>query len=378
MTAKLDKFLQYGVSTDIADKARKANLTVSKCRVIGQEDLVSNYGMTLDEAKYLQNCVTRQPIEEEVLQLLLENSNFTCNICKGQKGSAYIVHHIEEYEKNQNNLYNNLIVLCPNDHDMAHQSGLSMKITPKQLVRSKEAWEKFVEQTNVTRASQAIDINDDAIDYVNVNRIEELCISVFNEIPETSLTTRLQNKGILDIHRSFDQKYVQEHLSNGRYLFDYTNSGETEHYKQLMQLVAEKTDFINLDSYLKVSTLRSVEIEGRYAYFIGGVSARAPKVPITINTSTILMHYNKRRFRIEWVLDPQFLMSMSAITRIGGKNRYIIYCFVRSILDDKETKTWLIKASPLLIAQPKKWIHKTPNIAYEKQYKAYVTQGLVV
>jgi len=51
--------------------------------------------------------------------------------------------------------------------------------------------------------------------------------------------------------------------------------------------------------------------------------------------------------------------------RVGGTNRYIVYCLVRSVLENKENKVWLIKASPLLIAQPKKWVHKTPSIAKE-------------
>lgn len=69
-------------------------------------------------------------------------------------------------------------------------------------------------------------------------------------------------------------------------------------------------------------------------------------------------------------------MSMSAIVRIGGKNRYIIYCLVRTV-DEREDGSVLVKASPLLIAQPTKYVDKTPAIGYQKKYERYVEAGLI-
>lgn len=66
------------------------------------------------------------------------------------------------------------------------------------------------------------------------------------------------------------------------------------------------------------------------------------------------------------------MMSMSAIGRIGGKNRYIIYCLVRTV-EQQADKITLFRASPLLIAQPSKWVHKTPAIAYERKYAEYIS-----
>ncbi|MNY81462.1 hypothetical protein D3C86_2230450 [compost metagenome] len=61
-------------------------------------------------------------------------------------------------------------------------------------------------------------------------------------------------------------------------------------------------------------------------------------------------------------------MSMSAIARIGGTNRYIIYCLVRTV-EKLEDGSVLVKASPLLIAQPTKYVDKTPAISYQKRYE---------
>lgn len=367
----LHTLIQYGVASDLATKADSVGLTVTKARSLSQKDMVSNFGLSSAEAKILKLCVQRKPIDDQLVQLLLERSNFVCSVCKGQKGFSYIIHHIVEYEKTQDNTYDNLIVLCPVDHDLAHQGGLTLRLTDSQLSKTKANWERQVEVANAQRAAQLIEVNDDAIDYVNVKRIEELCVRLFKKIPKTKLTASLRRAGILGAGGSFDQKYVQTHLSGGRYLFDYITHQETEHYKQLMQEIAKVTTFIDLDENAKAGYAALKASEGHYAFFIGGACAKRPDLPITASTPTILLHYSRKHLRIEWILDPIFMMSMSAIARIGGKNRYIIYCLVRTV-ELQADKVSMVRASPLLIAQPSKWVHKTPAIAYERRYAEYI------
>lgn len=359
----LDTLVQYGVASDLAEKANDAGLTVSKARVLSQKDMVSKYGLSESEAQALAVAVRRAAIDPDVAQLLLESSNFVCCACKGVKSPAYIIHHIVEYKKTQDNSYTNLAVLCPTDHDLAHQGGLTLRLTDDQIRRAKASWEKSVEIANAQRAAQKIDVSDDAIDYVNVKRIEELCVRLFKKIPNTDLTGGLKRVGILKTDGSFDQKYVQTNLSGGRYLFDYITHQETEHYKQLMQEIAKTVDFVDLDAAASAGRPQLKATEGEYAFFIGGVYAKKPDLPITASTPPVVMYYSRKNLRIEWILDPIFLMSMSAIGRIGGKNRYIIYCLVRTV-DEQDDSSILVKASPLLIAQPTKYVNKIPAIGY--------------
>jgi hypothetical protein len=297
--------------------------------------------------------------------MLLQRSNFLCNVCKGSKGYSFLIHHIKEYEKTQDNAYHNLIVLCPNDHDMVHR-GLAMHLTPDDLMKCKDAWEKQVEIENAQRAAQSIDVNDKAIDYVNANRIEELCLSIFGEIPATSHTHRLKGLRILDASGSFDQKYVKSHLSGGRYLFDYINKGEALHYKELMEEIAQKVDFLDLSSTSSFAKLRGME--GKYAYFIGGVIGKHPELPITESTLPVVLRYRRRKVCLEWQLDPQFLLSMSAIGRIGIKQRYIIYCLVRSV--SRSADGFInVSASPLFISWPNHYVQRCPVIAYVKAHE---------
>lgn len=127
MTSSLPKtfatLLQYGLPNDFAKRVRDAGLTVTKARALSITDLILKYGLSPSEAKLLTESVRRQPIDPDVVSLLLQRSNFLCNVCKGDKGVSYILHHIVEYEQTQDNTYDNLVVLCPNDHDLAHQRG---------------------------------------------------------------------------------------------------------------------------------------------------------------------------------------------------------------------------------------------------------------
>jgi hypothetical protein len=175
MTSSLPKtfatLLQYGLPNDFAKRVHDAGLTVTKARALSITDLISKYGLSPSEAKLLTESVRRQPIDPDVVNLLLQRSNFLCNVCKGDKGVSYILHHIVEYEQTQDNTYDNLVVLCPNDHDLAHQRGLTLRITVDQLRQAKEDWEHRVKVANAQRAAQKKDINDDAIDYGHVCQV---------------------------------------------------------------------------------------------------------------------------------------------------------------------------------------------------------------
>jgi hypothetical protein len=118
----IDRFIRYGVSSELAKKASGVNLTVSSARVNSRKVLVEKFGLSAEEAKAIKIAVVREPIPDDCVDLLLCRSNFTCNVCKGLKSIGFIIHHIVPYEQSQNNNYYNLVVLCPACHDLAHRS----------------------------------------------------------------------------------------------------------------------------------------------------------------------------------------------------------------------------------------------------------------
>mgnify|MGYP000535099185 CR=1 FL=1 len=99
--------------------------------------------------------MARVPIPKDIQAEILFRSDHTCAICRNRSVGAQI-HHIDS--KSDNNDPNNLIVLCPNDHDKASStSTMSKSYQPPELVKYREDWEKRVraDRDSFSRPSQA-------------------------------------------------------------------------------------------------------------------------------------------------------------------------------------------------------------------------------
>ena len=129
LDSNVEGFVQYGISSELAERAAGLGLTVTKVRTLSLQNLVDNFSLDRSDAKELKSLVQRKAIDTDTLYLLLERSNYSCNVCHAVKSPAFLIHHITPYCETQDNDYDNLVVLCPNDHDLAHHSGLSLGIT---------------------------------------------------------------------------------------------------------------------------------------------------------------------------------------------------------------------------------------------------------
>ncbi|MCV4286483.1 HNH endonuclease [Pseudomonas capsici] len=359
------KLLGYGVSLELALSAEQKGLTLQIIRSGRVQSLLKAYDLSKEEVGELKSCIKRKPISEEIIELLLRRSNFLCCICKGDKGKSYIIHHIVPYAMTQDNSYQNLVVLCPNDHDLAHGAGLTMKITEKHLRKSKSEWETQVQEANARRAAQRIDVHDHTVDFINIRRLEQLSMTVLGEIPETKYTRSLQNARILNAQGSFDQRYVRENLSGSNYLFDYITHSEPEHYKEVLERIASRIEFVDFETESKGGFNRLRDTIGKVAFFIGGVTSKSVLMPISESASAVPVTYRRKDLVIEWLLDPNYLISCSAILRLGRKYRFIIYFRVMDV-EPKEDGGSRVQGSPLLIAQPSCYVDKTPSIRYVK------------
>lgn len=152
-----DTYIQYGVSNEIAAELEKKDLPISTFSKTSIKNLVSKYDIESTIAEFVKDCIKRKPIDEKIIQKLLESSNFTCCICKGKKSDGYIIHHIVHYSKTKDNKYDNLAVLCPNDHDLAHREGIALtnKITEKQIRTAKANWEEEIVKNNLDKSIQS-------------------------------------------------------------------------------------------------------------------------------------------------------------------------------------------------------------------------------
>jgi hypothetical protein len=173
-------YIQYGVPSDWAEIFEQFGISATTFKITSKSNLIKKYNIQADQIDFVKECLKRQPINDQTVSKLLENSRFVCCLCKGQKSDAYIVHHITEYSLSQDNSYENLAVLCPNDHDLAHRKGISLtsKISEEQIRQAKINWEQKVKKENDRILSYQIGKKE--IDEFNlINPFKEL--QSFNE-----------------------------------------------------------------------------------------------------------------------------------------------------------------------------------------------------
>ena len=149
-----ETYIQYGVPSNWAHEYELIGISASTFKTTPKKNLIDKYKIPEKQIKFVKNCLVRQPIDDSIVQKLLENNGFVCCLCKGKKSDAYIIHHIVEYSLTKDNKYSNLAVVCPNDHDLAHRTGvmLTNQITEKQIRESKISWELQVKKENKAAA----------------------------------------------------------------------------------------------------------------------------------------------------------------------------------------------------------------------------------
>jgi hypothetical protein len=188
------RLLSYGVDSNLAQKAAANLLTLTKIRALAISDITSKFSMSEAEARELKKCVLRKPIDIQIIERLLIASNDVCNVCKGEKGHSFIIHHIDPYERTQDNSYENLILLCPSDHDIAHRDGaLTLGLSKDQLIAMKSDWEKQVKTLNVDRATQTINLDTMFKGLVSNSEDERTLRYLMHFTPFTLLASHIHN-----------------------------------------------------------------------------------------------------------------------------------------------------------------------------------------
>ena len=192
-----DILINYGINSELASKLIAKDLTVTDIKTLSIPKITSLCGLEATEVEYIKKLLKRQPIPENTAISLLENNLYTCCVCHGLKSDAFVIHHINPYSISRDNSYGNLAVLCPSDHDLAHREGIGIttKLTQKQILQAKAKWETTVEKQNAINACMSGKFSH--IEYCNIERIIELCVQTFGDIPKVELTDQLINSGIL-------------------------------------------------------------------------------------------------------------------------------------------------------------------------------------
>lgn len=161
-----------GLSTEDTQKLMYEGLTLTAARSMPTEAIVS-LGLSLEEAKKLGKN-GRPPIPPELVSELIFRSAATCCVCQ-VPNKEFILHHIKSWEDGGRHTYENLVVLCLEDHGKAHSiNGLSRNLTPDEIRTLKSKWEETVLSRQANEISIPLTAGPVHWDYVNHRRLFEL------------------------------------------------------------------------------------------------------------------------------------------------------------------------------------------------------------
>lgn len=345
----------YSIPSELAKKCEANGITVTTIKGVPQKDLVSKYGLTKDEARVVKHAISRKPIDHSVIRSLLQKSNYCCCLCKDSK-NGYIIHHIEEYSVSQDNNETNLVVLCPNHHDFAHKTGLSLTetIDKQDIILAKIEWEESVKKANQIKAMHQFQVDVGNVDYCNFKRLEEACIRIFDNIPYTKYSSRLIMSRVLNANNQYDTTRFDENKDKKRNYFDKINEGEGLHFVELIKEIGKKVSFTDLSKESVIAIAKTLKV-GDYVMMTKKLQGKMFQ-RTTISEPKMTAIRNKKRLAvIEVSIDSNYVFSTSANERLGRNNLYVVYGIfmgTEKFTDYKDDDLTKIKIAPLVIAFP--------------------------
>jgi len=207
MTTLIKTYLSYGVPESYAKTLEEKGISKTTFDSTPKKLLIGVHELQSDLVNLVKQLIKRKPINEQVMQELLENSNFSCCLCK--KPTPFIIHHIIDHAATQDNTYENLAVLCLLHHDEAHKKGkaLTRKITSKQIQIAKINWEKDVKKHNKEIAKNSFNLKAQSDSNFNYSKFSINKSGAFNEnitvdiSSNTTFILKVENKDV-------DQEFV--------------------------------------------------------------------------------------------------------------------------------------------------------------------------
>ena len=166
---KAERFLALGLDSQAAEQLLAKSFSPTSLRKASVGMLAA---LGLDEEAKAK--LKRPPIPPETLFRVLQKAKRICCICR-TGGSPIVVHHIVEWHVSNDHSENNLVVVCPTHHTLAHtKSTMSQNLTPAMVRRHKAAWEEEVRIAAAHAVVGLSKVSGANWDYINLQRIFRL------------------------------------------------------------------------------------------------------------------------------------------------------------------------------------------------------------
>ncbi len=224
----LNALLTRGIDNSLAEKLITDGYNINNLKRLSNNKLLE-LGISPESILAFKG---RPPIPNDTATRLIHDFKNVCTICRGEKSSSIIIHHIHPWQDSKSHDYDNLILLCPACHDEAHSTHtLSQNLTPDKLLNLKERRKQQIQDDDsksldVTN-SPANELMEKAWDYFNHQLILRRCPNKKDLLQILQSTTNSQ-----------DGKYIYRGNPNDNYyMYKQFNSA-------LNKIITQKRYFI--------------------------------------------------------------------------------------------------------------------------------------
>lgn len=292
--------------------SEKAQLLASKYTLFQLQKLTNekllSLGLSNDNINSILDTNSRPPIPSKTIKQLLFKSKFTCCVCR-DKNQPVVIHHIEEWHKSKNHSEENLVVLCPNHHDKAHQrGGLSLELTPKRLKEIKNEWENLCQKEDAYYLLTLSQGQNSRWDWFHIQRMHELYKKQKINLSQNDSFCILQDKNLLDLDGYINLSKIKE-LARESHFTDWGDGFHVYHYlTDIIDCILNNIKFIDITSILKdKGILEKLVNQGDYIGFQGRFYFKQLE-----DGKLKKAYYRISGVRIYFVYDPYFCTSCSS------------------------------------------------------------------
>jgi hypothetical protein len=292
---------------------------------------------------------TRPPIPSETLIKVLQESRWTCCICRNRT-QGVIVHHIDEYSNSRNHNEDNLVVLCLNHHGEAHtKRDLQLNLTSKKLKEAKRWWIDFVQKCDLQAVlSKTPSYSCSIWDYFNHRRLIDLSQQLRINISKLrNYSTLLEENRI-----NSDGSPAWASPEANRYMYDFLYASREPYtfYSDLIKKILDNTKWVNLHfenwNYSSVNSIvkENTIVVCKGAFYFKDLSRHQ-------SFGANQMREGLRRcngIHLKFQFDAWETTSSSAYSsHLSGRNVTTLVCLIRS--KSKSEKHLILNSSALAI-----------------------------
>jgi len=274
----------------------------------------------------------RNSIPQLLQSIIYYKSARTCSVCR-RRDIPNQIHHIDQDPNN--NVEENLILLCNNCHDESHtHHDLSQNLTKNKLKYCKSEWEKQVQVKSINAMIYSSARSDLNWTYFNFSRISRSIIALDINYKNDKFKY-LKSKNIIneDIEILNDKNIKEQHFYLPT-LFDSMNVHDAHilnsYYQNLVNMMIERVVPYELDAIWNRTDIKALVVPNSYIYFSNAMYFKIVTKNYECETRKIYMH--SKGIKIEGLTYSNYMFgSSSQYKTFCGHSTITGFCLVKHI-----------------------------------------------